>query len=191
MPPDRVLIPQVLERLVIDKIQLHLAEKAGIKVDEETLRQAVQQIAQRNNLSVEDFRRSLVGEGIAYADFVEQIRNEMTIGSLRRSQVNSQVKVSDREIDNYLKNQTSTAVADKEYLLGHILVSTPHAASPADIQNAKEKAEKLIDEIKKGLDFKQAVVGASDDEQALKGGELGWRKMGVSTTIIRFTKSTY
>ena len=177
VPPDKVLIKQVLERMIIDKIQLHLAEKAGIKVDEETLRAAVKQIAERNNLTVDEFRRSLMAEGIVYSEFAEQIRTEITLNRLRSNQVNSQIKVSDREIENHLKSQTShSGDVDTEYLLGHILISTPQAASTSDVQTAKEKADNLIAEIKKGLDFKQAALGSSDDEHALKGGDLGWRK---------------
>ena len=184
LPPDKVLIPQVLERMIIDKIQAQLAEKAGIKVDEETLRSAVQSIAERNRLSMDEFRNSLNAEGIVYADFLEQIRNEIVIGRLRSSQINSQIKVSDHEIENYLKAKSTDSGGDAEYLLGHILISTPRAASPSDVQNAKEKADKLITDIKKGLDFKQAALGSSDDEKALKGGDLGWRKKSQIPSIF-------
>lgn len=177
MPSDSVLRAQLMDHLILNKIQIHLAEKAGIKIDEETLRGAVQQIAERNNMSVQEFRRSLSEEGISYAEFVEQIRNEMLIGRLRASQVNSQIKVSDREVETYLQNQSPASLGgDPEYLLGHILISTPRAASPEQVQKAASKAEKLFDDIKKGLDFKEAALGASDDETALKGGDLGWRK---------------
>jgi len=176
LPPDNVLVPQVLEQMIRDKIQAQLAEKAGIKVDEETLRSTVQNIAQRNHLTVEEFRRNLSAEGISYADVLEQIRNEIAVSRLRASQVNNQVKVSDREVENYLKARGAGAGGDSDYLLGHILIATPRAASPQDVQKAKEKAEKLADAIRKGEDFKQAALSSSDDEQALKGGDLGWRK---------------
>ena len=162
LPPDEILARQVLERMIVDKLQAQMAEKAGIKVDEETLRMAVQQIAQRNHLSMEEFRRSLREEGIDYGDFVEQIRNEIAIGRLRSSQINSQVKVSEREIQHYLETQGQAGSnRDAEYLLGHILIATPQAASPAQVQKAREKADKLMAEIKQGLDFKQAALGAS------------------------------
>jgi len=177
LPPDNILARQVLERMITDKLQAQMAEKAGIKVDEETLRMAVQQIAQRNRLSVEDFRRSLREEGIDYGDFVEQIRNEIAVGRLRSSQINNQIKVSDREIQNYLETQGKAGGnRDSEYLLGHILIGTPQAASPAEVQKAREKADKLVTEIRNGLDFKQAALGTSDSERALSGGDLGWRK---------------
>jgi peptidyl-prolyl cis-trans isomerase SurA len=176
-PPDSLLARQVLERLVVDSIQAQMAEKAGIRVDEETLRAAVQQIAQRNDMSVEAFRANLRKEGIEYADFVEQIRGEIVLGRLRASQINNQIKVSDREVENYLNAEGAGGRSgDAEYLLGHILIATPRAASPAEVQRAREKAATLLDKINKGLDFKQAALGSSDDELALKGGDLGWRK---------------
>lgn len=185
LPPDSVLEPQVLERMVIDKLQAQMAEKAGIKVDEETLRTAVLQIAQRNNLSLEAFRKSLQAEGIDYADFVEQIRGEMIVGRLRSSQVGSQIKVSEREIQHYLETQSKAGGSrDEEYLLGHILIATPQAASPAQVQKAREKADKLLSDIKSGLDFKQASLSASDAELALSGGDLGWRKKAQIPTLF-------
>lgn len=176
-PPDALLARQVLERLVVDSIQTQMAEKAGIRVDEETLRSAVQRIAQSNNMSVEEFRANLRRDGIEYAAFVEQIRGEIVLSRLRAGQINNQIKVSDREVENYLNAEgASGRSGDAEYLLGHILVATPRAASPAEVQKAREKAEKLLEKINKGMDFKQAALSASDGEAALKGGDLGWRK---------------
>ncbi len=175
LPPDSILERQVLENMILEKIQLHLAERAGIKIDEETLRAAIQEIAHRNNISMEDFPSKLRAQGINYTDFIERIRGEMAVQRLRASQINSPIKVSDREVENYLKTQGDVGM-ENEYLLGHILIATPRAASPADVQKAKEKADKLAADIRKGLDFRQAALGASDDERALKGGDLGWRK---------------
>ena len=185
MPPEEVLVRQVLERMIVDKLQAQLAERSGIKVDEETLRMAVQQIAQRNRMTPEEFRRSLKEEGMDYGAFVEQIRNEIAISRLRSAQVNQQVKVSDREVQNYLETQGKEGASqDSEYLLGHILIATPRAASPADVQKAKDKAERVLAELKKGLDFKQAALGSSDDELALKGGDLGWRKLSEIPSLF-------
>ncbi|BBA35937.1 peptidyl-prolyl cis-trans isomerase SurA [Methylocaldum marinum] len=185
LPPDELLTRQVLERLIIDKIQVQLAEKAGIRIDDETLRQAVQQIAQRNNMSLEAFRRSLREEGIDYAGFIEQIRNEITVGRLRSSQVNGHIKVSDHEVQHYLETHGKSDVNhDSEYLLGHILIATPQAASPSEVQKAKEKAEKLIEELNHGLDFKQAALTTSDAAQALSGGDLGWRKLSQVPSLF-------
>jgi peptidyl-prolyl cis-trans isomerase SurA len=185
LPPDDILARQVLERMIVDKIQLQLAEKSGIRIDDETLRQAVQQIAQRNNLSMEEFRNSLRQEGIDYAGFVDQIRTEIAVGRLRNAQVSSQIKISDREVEHFLQTQGQSALArDNEYLLGHILIATPQAASPAEVQRAREKAEQLVEQIRRGLDFKQASLRSSDSPQALNGGDLGWRKLGQIPTLF-------
>lgn len=175
MPPESVLERQVLESMIVEKIQENLADRVGIKIDEETLRSGMQEFAQRNNLTMEELPRALSSQGIRYADFINQFRSQMAIGRLRASQVNSQIKVTDLEVENYLKTQGSVG-ADDEYLLGHILIATPRAASPTEVQKAKDRADKLVDEIRKGLDFRQAAMSSSDDERALKGGELGWRK---------------
>jgi peptidyl-prolyl cis-trans isomerase SurA len=187
MPPTSVLRRQVLDRMILEKIQLQLAEKAGIGVDDETLRTAVQQIAQRNQISVDELRTSLEQEGMSYPDFLNQIRSEITLGRFRANQVNSQIKVSDREVDHYLATQaqsTGAAGGDSEYLLAHILISTPQAASPEDVQKAKEKADRLVEELTKGADFKQVAMENSNDPQALNGGDLGWRKLAQVPTIF-------
>lgn len=185
LPPDDILARQVLERIIIEKVQLNLAEKSGIRVDDETLRQAVLQIAQRNNMSPEELRTSLRREGIEYHDFIEQIRGEIAVQRLRASQVNSQIKVSDREVQHWVDTQgKSGAGQGTEYLLGHILIATPQAASPAEVQKARDRAEKLLDELKKGLDFRQASLRSSDSDKALSGGDLGWRKLSQIPTLF-------
>jgi peptidyl-prolyl cis-trans isomerase SurA len=185
LPPDAVLARQVLERMIMDKIQVTLAEKAGIRIDDESLRLAVQQIAQRNNMTPEELRASLKREGMEYADLVEQIRNEMAVQRLRAGQVNSQIKISDREVQHWLDTQGKSGVSsDSEFLLGHILIATPQAASPAAVQKAKEKADRLVADLKKGQDFKQASIASSDSDQALSGGELGWRKLSQVPTLF-------
>jgi peptidyl-prolyl cis-trans isomerase SurA len=185
LPPGDILARQVLERLIIEKIQLHMAEKSGIRVDDETLRQAVLQIAQRNNMNPEELRNSLHREGIEYRDFVEQIRGEIAVQRLRAGQVNSQIKVSDREVQHWLDTQGKSGPSQAtEYNLGHILIATPQAASPTDVQKARERAEGLLSELKKGLDFKQAALRSSDADQALTGGELGFRKLSQIPTLF-------
>lgn len=185
-PPSGIaLARQVLDRLILEKIQIHLAEKSGFRVDDETLRQAVQQIAQKNNLTPEELRSSLRAEGIEYPDFLEQIRGELAQQRLRTNQVNSQIKISDREIQHWLDSRgKGSANPNTEYLVGHILIATPQAAPPAAVQEAREKADKLIAELRKGLDFKQASLSSSDSSEALKGGDLGWRKQSELPSLF-------
>jgi len=185
LPPPNVLAKQVLERIIEEKIQINMAERGGLKVDDETLRQAVMQIAERNHMTPEELRSSLRREGVDYADFLEQIRGEIATQRLKGSQVNSQVKVSDREIQHWMETHgKASSNPNGEYLIAHILIATPQEASPESVQKAREKADRLFDELKKGLDFKQASVSSSDSPQALTGGELGWRKISEIPSLF-------
>lgn len=185
LPPEDILARQVLERMIIDKIQISLADRAGIRIDDETLRQAVQQIAARNKMTPEELRASLRQEGMDYNDFIEQVRNEIAVGRLRAGQINSQIKISDREIENWLQSHDQGGGGgETEYLLGHILIATPQAAAPAEVQKARERADSLYEQLQKGLDFKQASVSASDSDKALTGGDLGWRKLSQIPSLF-------
>jgi len=185
MPPDSVLVKQVLDRLITEKVQVAMAARGGLKIDDETLRQAVLGIAERNRMSPEELRESLRGEGIDYHEFLEQIRGEITQQRLRASQVNSQIKISDREVEEWLeKRGTNSTHPDTEFLIGHILIAVPQAASAATVDVAKSRAEKLLGELRGGQDFRQIAMGASDSSEALKGGDLGWRKLTAVPTLF-------
>lgn len=185
-PPEFVLRRQVLDRLVLEKLQIQMAERGGIRVDEETLRQAVQQIAARNKMSLEEFRQALEEEGVGYARFSEQIRGEILISRLRAAQINSRIKISEREIDNFLatENLPSGGGQNTEFRLGHILIATPPGASSDQVRKAGDKAERLVEELKRGADFRQTAISESNDSYALNGGDLGWRSAAALPSLF-------
>lgn len=174
LPPEDVLRRQALERLVMQKLQLQTAEETGIRVDDETLNQAVLSIAQRNNMSLDQFRRALEADGYSFAQFRENIRDEILIGRLQQRNVDERIQVSDQEIDNLLANQRAQVGEGKTYHLRHILVAVPEAASPEQIQAARDKAERVLSQLRGGADFRQTAIALSDGQQALEGGDLGW-----------------
>ena len=176
MPPTSVLERQVMERLVLEKIQLQVAERAGVEVTEEALDQAIVDIAKRNDLSIEQFREILANEGFDYNEFREQIRQEILIAKLRKEEVDNRVRVRDSEIENYLKNEANSRGDDEEYRISHILVATPPGSSEDEIAEARQKAESARQRILDGEDFKSVAISSSDGQQALDGGDLGWRK---------------
>jgi len=184
IPPAFILRKQVLERLVVDKLQRQLAEKSGIRVSDEMLRSSVADIARRNNLTVDTFRLELESQGISFQGFEENIRNEIIVNQLRAREVGSRVKVTDREVAHYLETQGEVVKEQVQYHLGHILISISEGASSSVIQKAKEKANKTIDDLKNGADFKQTAVAVSDGGNALKGGDLGWRSIGQVPTLF-------
>ncbi|HRL75752.1 MAG TPA: peptidylprolyl isomerase [Candidatus Accumulibacter phosphatis] len=176
-PPSEVLERQVLERLVVDKVQLQLARDMGMRVDDAQLEQALQRIASGNKMSLVQFRAALEKDGIAYASFREEIRAEMTISRVREREVDSKIFISDGEIDNYLSGVSTQGSAAEEYRLAHILLRAPESASPEQIQKLRAKAEQVLDRLRKGDDFAQLAASYSDAPDGMKGGDLGWRPL--------------
>jgi peptidyl-prolyl cis-trans isomerase SurA len=185
MPPEYVLRKQVLEKLIIDKLQRQLAEKAGINVTEEMLNNSAADIAQRNNMSLQQFREELQHQGISYKSFLDNMRNEIIINQLRGREIGGRIKVTDREVDHYIETQGQISNdAAVQYHLGHILIAVKEAASASEIQKAQNKADKLVNNLRAGQDFTQAAISDSEDDNALKGGDLGWRTINDIPTLF-------
>ncbi len=184
IPPDDVLKQQVLDRMVLRHIQLQLAKKAHISVDDETLNRTLESIARQNNLTLLEFRDVLEREGMQYQRFRENMRDEITINRLQKRQVNDRINITSQEVDAFLANRALQTGTQYEYQLGHILISVPEAASPEAIASAREKANKVVDELHAGVDFAETAVAVSDGRQALEGGSLGWREASALPTLF-------
>ncbi|MDT4290796.1 peptidylprolyl isomerase [Methylomonas sp. MO1] len=184
MPPEYVLRKQVLERMVVDKLQRQLAAKSGVQVSDEMLSASVADIASRNGLSVESFRNELAKQGMEYKAFEDNLRNEIIINQLRGREIGSRVKVTDAEVLHYMETQSKAGQSNSQYHLGHILIAVSEAASATAIQKAKDKADQVIADLRGGKDFKQVAVSVSDDDNALKGGDLGWRSIGQIPSLF-------
>jgi len=184
MPPESVIRKQVLEKLIIDKLQRQLAEKAGINVTEDMLNNSAADIAQRNNMSLESFRKELQKQGLSYKQFLDNMRNEIIIKQLRGREIGSRIKVTEREVDHYLETQDNISTESIQYHLGHILIAVKEAASASEIQKAEHKAESLVNDLRAGQDFSQVAMSESEDGNALKGGDLGWRTANTLPTLF-------
>ena len=184
LPPQNVLQRQILETLIMEKIQLQRAKQVGIRVSDEDLNRVLTNIARSNNLTLEGFQQILAKDGFGYEEFRENIRNELIIKQLRKRRVETRVDVSPQEVDNYLKTQKNRKGGDIEYNLGHILISVPEAASPEQITKAKQTAEQTLQNLRQGADFKQMAVAVSGGQQALQGGQLGWMKIAQMPTLF-------
>ncbi|MBK8959949.1 MAG: peptidylprolyl isomerase [Proteobacteria bacterium] len=176
MPPTTVLERQVLERLVLEKIQIQVAAQAGIKVSEKELNRAVADIAKRNKLELPQFEKIIESEGISFSRFREQISQQIVIAKLRHEEVENRIKVSEQEIENFLRNQATESESELEYKLSHILVTIPSGASEAELKAARDKADDALRRIDAGEDFGDVALRVSDGQQALEKGDLGWRK---------------
>lgn len=176
LPPGDALAAQVLERLIVENLQLQLGERSGIRIGDEELNQALATIAQRNNLSLEQFRAALVRDGLSYEDAREQVRRELVISRVRQRRVAERVQVSEQEVQNFLASDLGKLQLGEEYRLANILVPLAEGASPADIQRAEQRARDLYAQLQRGADFARLAVANSASENALDGGEIGWRK---------------
>lgn len=176
LPPGDALAAQVLERLIVENLQLQLGERSGIRIGDEELNQALATIAQRNNLSLEQFRAALARDGLSYEDAREQVRRELVISRVRQRRVAERVQVSEQEVQNFLASDLGKLQLGEEYRLANILVPLAEGASPADIQRAEQRARDLYAQLQRGADFARLAVANSASENALDGGEIGWRK---------------
>jgi peptidyl-prolyl cis-trans isomerase SurA len=178
MPPDEILRKQLLDRMVLERLQLQLATQTGIRVDEAEVDHAIETIARRNNMSVEDFRKTLEKSGMDVEAFRAQTRDQLTIQQLLEREINNRVNVTDNEVSHFLENPQNRADMDVTYNLSHILIGIPESASPEAIQAAKKRTEDILQQLKAGADFEQIAVSYSQGADALKGGSLGWKKPG-------------
>ncbi len=177
-PPDDMLRKQLLDRMVLERLQLQLAVQTGIRIGESEVDQTIETIARRNNLSVENFRKALAKSGMDVAAYRAQTRDQLTIQQLLEREINNRVNVTDNEVSHFLENPQSRADMDVTYNLSHILIGIPESASPEAIQAAKKRAEDILRQLKAGADFEQIAVSYSQGADALKGGSLGWKKPG-------------
>lgn len=183
-PSGPTLQKQILERAVLERIQLQLAESNGIRVDDETLNQTISGIASQNNMSLEEFRDALQNDGFDFVKFREDIRKEITLRRLRQQYVDSRITITDQEVDSFLATQRRQGNGSDEYHIGHILIALPEAATPERIQQVQTRADDILSQLRSGADFHQIAISSSDGQQALNGGDLGWRKAGELPTLF-------
>jgi len=184
LPGEDTLRKQVLERLILTHIQLQLAARSGIQVDDDTLNRTISTVAAQNKLTLSEFRNVLERDGVDFAQFREEMRDEIILRKLRQRQVDSRITVTNQEIDNLLAAQKRQGNISDEYRVGHILIALPEAATPKQIQAAREKAQMVLSELRHGADFGKTAITYSDGQQALDGGDLGWRRAGELPTMF-------
>lgn len=166
---------QLLEQMVLERAQMQLAKDAGIKVDDIMLDRAVGRIAEQNKMTPQKFRDELEREGVPFAQFREEIRQQIVLQRLREREVDSKIQVAESEIDNYLGAEKNAAQGQQEFHLAHILVRIPENASSEQIAARETRAQSVLQQLKSGGDFAKVSASFSDAGEALTGGELGWR----------------
>jgi peptidyl-prolyl cis-trans isomerase SurA len=177
LPPASILERQVLDKMVQTRIQLQIATRTGVKVDDASLNRTISNIAAENQVSLSQFREILEKDGYNYEQFREDIRNEITLSQLRKRQVENRIVVTEKEIDNFLVNQEFQGTTQTEVQIAHILLALPSAATPDEIAQVRQVASQVREDLLSGADFTDTAKTISDGGNAEKGGDLGWRKL--------------
>jgi peptidyl-prolyl cis-trans isomerase SurA len=184
MPPRDILRQQVLERLIVQEVQLQRAARLGIKVSDEQLNQTLTEVAQRNNVRFSDLPAALERQGIDYRSYREEVRRELVLGQLRQRDVYSRIYVSPRELEQCVAKTQSSPEENREFEVAHILISVPSSASPEQIEERTARAQGVQERAQRGEDFADLAVAYSDGATALEGGMVGWRKANLLPSVV-------
>lgn len=184
VPPPEQLRKQVLDRLILKHLQQQRAKELGLKVDEVTLEEALQGIAGRNGLSLDDLKATLEAGGIRFEDFREDTRAQILSSRLQNQEVVRKIQVSEPEVDRFLAREASRLIEREQVRLQHILVALPDNPTPEQIKRAEDKAKRLVERLRGGADFAEVAARESDGRNALEGGDLGWFEMGAVPSLV-------
>ncbi|HYK15683.1 MAG TPA: peptidylprolyl isomerase [Burkholderiales bacterium] len=186
-PPTDVLEKQVLDRMIYTRVQLQFAKETGLRVDDGQLDSAIARIAENNKITPAKLRETLEKDGVSFAKFREDIRDEIVMSRLREREVDNKITVAESEIDNLLNALKSQDGKTEEFDLSHILVRVPEQASPEQLSDRRARAEKALAQIKAGTDFRQVAASFSDAPDAVQGGAMGWRELARLPSIFAET----
>lgn len=169
-PPEDQLRREILDLLILENIQLQMADRVGLRIDDEQLTAAVGRVAAKNNMTLEQFRQALLDSGASYRDVREQIRREMLLQRVQMGNVNQRIQITDQEVTNYLNSEEGRARTSPEYRLAHLLVPVASDASDADRERARQQAQQLAAKLRKGADYTSLAQGS------VNASDLGWRR---------------
>ena len=175
LPPLNLLEEQVLERLIIEEIQMQIADRAGIKISDSELNQTLSSVSSQNNLSLEEFRIKLEAEGTSYRAFRDSVRKELIIQRVQRGKVGAKVDISEQELENFINSEEGRTQLAEQYNVQNILLSIKSGSTEQEIKDVENDAYSLLERIKNGESFEKLAASYSSGQNALNGGSLGWR----------------
>ncbi|EAW5494997.1 MULTISPECIES: peptidylprolyl isomerase SurA [Salmonella] len=190
LPDDATLRHQILERLIMDQIILQMGQKMGVKITDEQLDQAIANIAKQNNMTMDQMRSRLAYDGLNYSTYRNQIRKEMIISEVRNNEVRRRITVLPQEVDALAKQIGTQNDASTELNLSHILIALPENPTSEQVNDAQRQAESIVEEARNGADFGKLAITYSADQQALKGGQMGWGRIQELPEIFAQALST-
>ena len=183
-PLDEVLQEQITERLIVESLQLQTADRAGIRISDDELNQALASIAYQNQMDLGQFRIALANDGVSWAQMREQVRREFAISRVQQGIMRRRIQITEQEVQNFLATELGETVTSDEYRLGHILLDLTSNPTPDKIRDTKAQAESLLERLNDGEDFGSLAIEFSKDQNALNGGDMGWRKPAQLPSIF-------
>lgn len=190
LPDDATLRHQILERLIMDQIILQMGQKMGVKITDEQLDQAIANIAKQNNMTMDQMRSRLAYDGLNYSTYRNQIRKEMIISEVRNNEVRRRITVLPQEVDALAKQIGTQNDVSTELNLSHILIALPENPTSEQVNDAQRQAESIVEEARNSADFGKLAITYSADQQALKGGQMGWGRIQELPGIFAQALST-
>lgn len=184
LPPREVLRQQVLERLVVQEIQMQRAKRAGLSIPDDMLNNALEDVARQNRISLSQLPEALAQQGIDYASYRAAIRKELTLSLLRQRDVLQRISVTPREIDQYIERTRGRPSENNLYDVSHILIAVPQAATPEQLEEAEARAHDVQRRAVQGEEFARLAIAYSNSQTALEGGSLGERKGSELPTAL-------
>lgn len=184
VPPINVLRKQVLDHMIDDKLELQEAANEGITVSDDSVNQAISRIVEHNGLTLSELPEKLKEQGIDYADFRQRLRQQIIMQEIQQKVVQDQMDIKPREVDAQLKQDQETGDPNAQYHLSQILIATPLDPTADQVTAARKKAQAIYEKLKQGADFAATAIASSDGQQALKGGDLGWRRQSELPTVF-------
>ncbi|MCK7459612.1 peptidylprolyl isomerase SurA [Idiomarina aminovorans] len=183
-PSDEVLETQAIERLILQEIQLQMADRMGIEIDDSQLEQAINEIAGNQDMTTAQLREAMVSNGMSWATYRENIRNELVIQQVQRAAVQQRVSITPQEINNLVKLIDNNQEVQTEYRLSQILIAADSNASQSELEKAKERADTVLSLLDKGNDFSDLAMRSSSGSAALDGGDMGWMTVNSMPTLF-------
>jgi len=184
LPSNKALRTQVMDKLINDSLILQIGERMGVQVSDAQLDQTIGNMAQENKLTLSQFRQAIISDGEDYEKYRENVRTELISGEVRRNSVSRRIYISPQEVSNLLTLMKEQTTNDVEYHLGHILIEFPSDATQAEMTASKERADKVIELLNNGSNFKKIAIASSGGANALEGGDLGWKNINEMPTLF-------
>ena len=184
LPPRDVLIDQIVDRLIIESLQLAMAKRAGLDYSEQEVAQSIARIAAGNQMNTEQFKQAVVAEGQSWAEFRAQVKKEMRLNAVQQGVLSGRVSITDAEIDNFLRSEEGKLQTADSYRVSHIMLALNSRANSDETAAAETKANEIYQRASSGEDFASLAITYSNAQDALKGGDLGWRRAGELPTVF-------